>query len=147
MKFQGAPRTAARHSCLRGLRMTCLVQVICTHLNLGRNLYYGSIRRPGGALFLADARASWLRRIDHLSDPSQSNQTSRQLSAKSATRSLQIDQGVFILGKSPRRFPSVFHLILPSSSHRGPIPAFIRHKKHFGKTFRKYGKARKERAS
>jgi len=54
--------------------MARLDLVIRDHQNLGRNLSYGFCPVSRRALFPSDLGALWMRRIDHLSDRSQSPQ-------------------------------------------------------------------------
>jgi hypothetical protein len=89
--------------------MVRLDLVICTHQSRGRNLCFVSVLCPGGPSFLpanvfcgAKDRSSF--------GPQSITTTSRHVSAKNATRSVQIHQGFVILMKIPQWFPYLFQL-------------------------------------
>jgi hypothetical protein len=68
----GAAEDRSETFVLRGLDRARLNLVICTHLSLCRILCFVSVLCSGGPLFRTDLSVLWLRRIDHLSDRSQS---------------------------------------------------------------------------
>ena len=82
---------------------------ICTHRSPWpkSELWFCLLSRR--ALFPTDSGVLWVRRIDHLSDPSQSLRLQDSYRQKSPQGQCKSIRAFFILRKIARRFPSAFH--------------------------------------
>ncbi len=110
MKPWAPSRTAVKHCSLLGLVLARLDSAICTHRSPWpkSELWFCLVSRRAPLSFrpkrsvVAKDRSSF--------GPQSITTTSRQLSAKTAARPMQIHSSFFFLGKIARRFPSATHL-------------------------------------